>query len=764
LQLLQATGGSSNFQWSTINNTSLPPGLGFNSAQGVTSISGTPTTAGTFSFILQVQDTQNPQLTPATQQFSITINPGSGIVTVKDVQLLVSSPQLLSASNNQSSCSSSNSVTLTALVRDNNNNVLSGIPVAFNADNDGTILVTSGTTDKSGTAQAQLCTPVNSDNRTINVTASAGGKSANVTVQVTGTTIRIAGPTSAVSGSLVTLALTLTDSSGAGIANKTLNIASALNNPISNPAPLTDSNGGVKVTITAANTGSDTITVTGAGANAVQLLSISPDSFAFITPAPPPASVQEISLNTDFQVNVKWLKAGVPQQNQTVNFSTTRGTITATGQTDNSGQVTATLKADSAGPAVITASVNNGPSTQVEVLFVATVAATLTLQADPATLAPNQQSMIKATVFDPNKNRVKDKNITFTLSDTTGGSISAGTAVTNAYGEASISYTAGAVASAKDGVKVTAAVAGTALQETASLTVTQQLFIVLGTGNLIQKPDSTRYEQPYSVVVTDAVGGPVPNVNVTLNIVPTDYGKGFYTYSSSANAWVQTVTATCPNEDFFFGVNDPRSGNGILDPGEDQNGNGRLDPGNVVTLSPAQVTTDKEGFGYFNLFYAQQFASWITVELTAQATVAGSEAINVANYVLPGLASDYTNKNANPPGNPSPFGVASSCAIVGATLSAQPTTVSGTGTTQVVLTLLQQPQGTPLTGVLVTGAVISTTSSSTTNPLQVTVTSGKTDQQGQVTSTVTVAGGTTGDQAVIGYIGLGATVTVNVFR
>jgi hypothetical protein len=93
---------------------------------------------------------------------------------------------------------------------------------------------------------------------------------------------------------------------------------------------------------------------------------------------------------------------------------------------------------------------------------------------------------------------------------------------------------------------------------------------------------------------------------VKLNIVPIYYNKGFYTYSDTQGAWVQTVTTSppCPNEDFIFGPDDPRSGDGILDPGEDQNGNHSLDPGNVATINASvsqavidSVTTDNEGFG-----------------------------------------------------------------------------------------------------------------------------------------------------------------------
>jgi hypothetical protein len=65
---LVATGGSIPYTW-TIVNGSLPPGLALNPAG---SISGVPTTAGTFSFILRVTDRLQ---TSAQKSFQLTINP-----------------------------------------------------------------------------------------------------------------------------------------------------------------------------------------------------------------------------------------------------------------------------------------------------------------------------------------------------------------------------------------------------------------------------------------------------------------------------------------------------------------------------------------------------------------------------------------------------------------------------------------------------------------------------------------------------------------
>ncbi|MHC4712317.1 MAG: putative Ig domain-containing protein [Planctomycetota bacterium] len=71
-QTVQATGGETPYTWSVYSG-SLPTGLSLNSSTGV--ISGTPTTANTYNFTIQVSDDQSPADTD-TQALSITIGSG----------------------------------------------------------------------------------------------------------------------------------------------------------------------------------------------------------------------------------------------------------------------------------------------------------------------------------------------------------------------------------------------------------------------------------------------------------------------------------------------------------------------------------------------------------------------------------------------------------------------------------------------------------------------------------------------------------------
>src|ERR1700686_1708997 len=71
--------------------------------------------------------------------------------------------------------------TITAFVRNANNQFLTGVPVVFSSTSGG-LAVTTATTNSSGQATATLDTAGDPTNRMITVTATAGTQSANVAV------------------------------------------------------------------------------------------------------------------------------------------------------------------------------------------------------------------------------------------------------------------------------------------------------------------------------------------------------------------------------------------------------------------------------------------------------------------------------------------------------------------------------------------------------------------------------------------------------
>jgi hypothetical protein len=81
-QQVAATGGLAPYTWS-VSSGSLPPGLNLSSPNGTTeTISGTPTTPGTYTFTLQVTDSVSE--TATSQTLSITVNP---VLAVKTTSL-----------------------------------------------------------------------------------------------------------------------------------------------------------------------------------------------------------------------------------------------------------------------------------------------------------------------------------------------------------------------------------------------------------------------------------------------------------------------------------------------------------------------------------------------------------------------------------------------------------------------------------------------------------------------------------------------------
>ena len=186
--------------------TSNISGAALSAASGVTNSNGQLTvtyTAGSRPGADTVQARATSTAVVGMTSITVTLPPGApGAPVPSRIDLLVSSPQLNS--------NGSETVTLTALVRDAANNVVSGVVVTFTA-NSGSIQVTRGTTDATGTAMALLTTGGDRMNRTITVTATAGAFNSTNTVQVTGTTLTLSGATALVLGSTTQLSILLRD-------------------------------------------------------------------------------------------------------------------------------------------------------------------------------------------------------------------------------------------------------------------------------------------------------------------------------------------------------------------------------------------------------------------------------------------------------------------------------------------------------------------------------------------------------------------------
>jgi len=607
----------------------------------------------------------------ATPGASITVTAAAGSISNSTVVTVANTQKTLTLLTDlvQIPSDGSKKATLTAYIRDSNNNLVSGQAVTFQSTSGG-VAVTRGTTDATGSAVATLDPFGDPTNRTITVTATAGTATAKANIAVIGTKLVVGGPTTLVLGSTSgTYTVALTDAAGNGIANQVVTLTSALGNTITPATYTTDATGQKTVTLNPGTSGAETLTAMAAGMTATQAITISNQNFRFTTPDSTNPAIPNVNIGTPYTAVITWLQGATPQANKAVTFVSTRGTpATVSTVTDANGQASYTLQSTSAGPAVIQAS-GTGITAQTSINFVATTPATLALQASPASVPTNGQSTLTATVRDATGNLVQGKQVDFTITqDVTGGTLSVASAVTDAQGQAHSTYTASGTTSAKDGVIVKATVDQTAVSGTTTLTVAgQTVFLDLGTGNTITPLDATQYSLPYSVRAHDQAGNGVNNVTVTFTVISLGYMKGKQVFANGAWNPVSNTSPTDTNAYTLFNISGCASedvqNDGILAHANNYNNDQLIWPGLVVNSTSLNAVTAANGYATINLIYAKDHAKWVAVRLVATANVSGTESTTARDLWLPGLSSDYSSQQQEPPGFFSPYGAANLCSL-----------------------------------------------------------------------------------------------------
>ena len=572
--------------------------------------------------------------------------------------------------------SGSDSVDVYVLVKDQNGILLEGVDVLISADASVNLIYPPAdrTTGIDGKVKAQLTNGSDKTNRTINITASVGELTDGTSVEITGSRIQNDDEESIVLGESVTLSIFLVDSDGEGIPNETLSLESPAGNAFTPASPQTDENGLAQVTIEGNQVGDDNIVIRALDDSVVGnfKLRVKEDDFKFDN-----TSFADIPLDTPQQVSLTWLSGGVPVVNSAVELKISRGLVTdindnpiSSANTDAQGKITAYVTSSFAGPATITALGDKGNneniSANVNVSFVATTVATMTLDASPDIISPEQQTTITAVLRDGKSNLVKGKTVNFVIkNDQTNGNISNSAALTDENGKASIVYTAGSVTSDIDGVIIEASVQGASatIAKEVKISVGGRAFdITFGTGREINIVDDTRYEKTFAVFVTDAQSNPARNVNLSVKMraVPLDkdgvYYKGYWDKATPFVNWFRVITATCNNED--------QDDDGVLDKNdivnEDTNNDGFLTPGVLGSISfVGDSATDANGEALIALRYPKSYAHWASVEITVLAQSEGTESSQSQIYLLPIASADTTVETSPPPSNP--FGSSSTC-------------------------------------------------------------------------------------------------------
>ena len=608
-----------------------------------------------------------PDGTTASTTFS---SEGASVITEVPavLELYTTSVQLAS--------SGSDDIELIALVKNAQSVLMEGVEVSFSAPSSAGVEIqqVDSQTLENGTATARLTSQNNAANRTVTVTAAAGDLTQTIDIEISGTEVTINGARSITINDSTTLTLRVQDSDGTNIPNQAIELA-ATSGELSASSVTTGANGQATVQFTGTVSGSSTVTASALNAIGSFTVTVQEDDFSFTTvPAEevavaPDDSYEEANYTT---LTVSWNKDNAPFAGGTVTFTASRGDIRPgdeSGTTDANGELSFDIASTNAGLSSVTATGVDGDgnevSATVDIEFIATDAHSLYVDASPDQIGPDgQTSTITAIVRDPAGNLVKGKVVSFTVNDTSTGSISPSQATTDSNGIASTVFTSGAVTS-EDAVMITATVVDdTAVTGDVTMTVGNRAFDVsIGTGNLLQSPDDTTYLKEFAVFVTDSVGQPIEGVSLTASVTPVKFSEGGNYYRGDW-VWVEPqwivgiidddgnisegYTAVCANEDI--------NSNGILDSGEDANGDNFLTPGIVGTISfsGGVDVTDENGQATLQLRYPRSYGAFYESEVAVFAQSTGSEASASMKYVYSVAAEDLADENVRPPA--SPFG------------------------------------------------------------------------------------------------------------
>ncbi len=466
--------------------------------------------------------------------------------SVASIQLVASSNDLLTDQSN------TNFVKISAVVRDDNNNIVDGTDLLFSATSGSIEEVDNGVTNASGIAEAFLKSFGDISNRTITVTVSAPAQNVSSTtvISVTGTRLEISGPTNVAQGDNATLTLSLLDGNDAGIASEMISLTSANGNTIP-PSAVTNASGDVQVQLTAdgTNTAPDVITASIPALNISETfnLTVSNDTFSFTSPVP---NTEVLLVPASQTLTLNWLQGGGPvPDGSTIEFTADRGTLTSGSATTTGGVATIDIDSVFAGQSTITATgtslgavpLVDGPTTQLTIEFVADTPDTVNLAAFPDNLITGEQATITAVVRDASGNRVKNVDVDFNITaDESGGGLTVSSDQTDSQGIATTVYTAGNSTTQNGGVVITATVRGTAITDTVNLTVSgRSINFVIGTGNDVFEISPTRFGVQYTVIATDVTGAPAADEQLRLTVRSWQYRKGRLAINAAADAWVK---------------------------------------------------------------------------------------------------------------------------------------------------------------------------------------------------------------------------------
>ncbi len=565
-------------------------------------------------------------------------------------------------------------ISLTAIVKNSENNLIEGYEVQFSSTA-GAIQVLNSHTGPNGIASAELTLGGEKSNQSIVVTVDDGyGRVVQKTINAVGTYFIVSGAEKVEIGSNQAYVAQLLDAGDNPIAQQEIEVATVwAENTLESTTLVTDVEGKVYFTLNGVMVGDETITVNALNAtnNTLDVRVVYPSKWAMSYVAP---EAGEMLVDISHHLRVKLSESGSGVAGKAILLSTTRGVFAssslayASHVTDGSGFINDTISSSSTGDALIRAEWSEGLlSTELNIAFISDSVDVFTGQASLPYIYEGQSSEIVVTVRDKNLNPVKNKSISFTInSDPTNGQLSTPTAITDDVGKASVTYTAGMAINSQDNVQLQVFLQENPnFQDTINLVVTrQQYHVSLGGGNVINKVSGGAVNEfAYAAIVVDSRGAPVSNQPVELKVSSRNYYKGnYYKRYNGLGEFVSWDNALNGNEGRIVECqSEDINENGVFDPiiDFDENGNGKLDPGVIVTLGDtenATVYTDENGVAAFSILYPAEYGGWMNVYLRATTDGPVGGASQSTLIALPVFSGDLLDENAPPPGAISPFG------------------------------------------------------------------------------------------------------------
>lgn len=211
-----------------------------------------------------------------------------------------------------------------------------------------------------------------------------------------------------------------------------------------------------------------------------------------------------------------------------------------------------------------------------------------------------------------------------------------------------------------------------------SITIADEaVSVTIGTdGLLVDEVANLRYAQYYVVQVANSAGQPKPNVEVSAQISTIDYRKGLYTRIDDKWEFASGSPFTCAKEDLD---DDDRLDTAPVV--EDIDHDNQLEPkrADVILTAVNGFRTNADGIVLFKMAYPKDKASWVSVNIIATALVGGSEGRANRSQVL-AVPSSAINAEGDPPFRFSPYGVVTSTVTLSADRTTLDGTVQPSGT------------------------------------------------------------------------------------